>query len=176
LRQLLAGLTAVRGGDFSGRLPPAADPVMDEIATVFNAMAGQLALQDWQQTNLARIAGLIQGHRDLASVAELIMTELIPVIGAQHGAFFLAESIDGETRLRLIAGYGMPSGAGPAIQFRLGEALIGQAATTKQPIMVTDVPAGYVRISSGLGEAAPASLIVVPIVFEDRVLGVLEAG
>ena len=176
LRQLLAGLTAVRGGDFSARLPPAADPVMDEIATVFNAMAGQLALQDWQQTSLARIAGLIQGHRDLATVAELIMTELIPVIGAQHGAFFLAESTDGETRLRLIAGYGMPSEAFPASQFRLGESLIGQAAKTKRPIVVTDVPAGYVRISSGLGGAAPASLIVVPVVFEDQVLGVLEAG
>jgi len=176
LRQLLAGLTAVRDGDFSARLPPTADPVMDEIATVFNAMAGQLALQDWKQTNLARIAGLIQGHRDLATVAELIMTELIPVIGAQHGAFFLAESTGGETRLRLIAGYGMSPGPGPASQFRLGESLIGQAAKTKRPIVVTDVPAGYLRISSGLGEAVPASLAVVPIVFEDQVLGVIEAG
>ena len=149
---------------------------MDEIATVFNAMTSQLALQDWQQTNLARIAGLIQGHRDLAIVAELIMTELIPVIGAQHGAFFLAETIDGETGLRLIAGYGLGTSDGSPCQFRLGESLIGQAAKTKRPIVVTDVPAGYVRISSGLGEAAPASLIVVPIVFEDQVLGVIEAG
>jgi signal transduction histidine kinase/ActR/RegA family two-component response regulator len=176
LRQLLAGLTAVRGGDFSTCLPPAADPVMDEIATVFNAMTGQLALQDWQQTNLARIAGLIQGHRDLATVAELIMTELIPVVGAQHGAFFLAETIDGETRLRLIAGYGLGAGAGSHSQFRLGESLVGQAAKTKRPIVVTDVPASYARISSGLGDAAPASLIVAPIVSEDQVLGVIEAG
>jgi signal transduction histidine kinase/ActR/RegA family two-component response regulator len=176
LRRLLAGLTAVRGGDFSTRLPPAADPVMDDIATVFNAMAGQLAQQHWQQTNLARIAGLIQGHRDLATVAELIMTELIPVVGAQHGAFFLAETVDGETRLRLIAGYGLGVGAGSPGQFRLGESLVGQAAKTKRPIVVTDVPAGYARISSGLGEAAPASLVVVPIVFEDQVLGVIEAG
>ncbi len=49
-------------------------------------------------------------------------------------------------------------------------------AKTKRPIVVTDVPAGYVRISSGLGEATPVNLIVLPIVFEDQVLGVIEAG
>ena len=132
--------------------------------------------QDWLQTNLARIAGLIQGHRDLATVAELIMTEIIPTVGAQHGTFFLAETADGETSLRLVAGYGLRADMAEPGQVRPGQSLIGQVAKTKRPIVVTDVPAGYVRISSGLGEAPPVNLIVLPIVFEDQVLGVIEAG
>src|SRR5262252_2630489 len=57
LQQLLAGLTAVRGGDFSTRLPPSPDPLIDEIATVFNAMTDQLALVTSEVTRVAREVG-----------------------------------------------------------------------------------------------------------------------
>jgi signal transduction histidine kinase/ActR/RegA family two-component response regulator len=109
-------------------------------------------------------------------VAELIMSDLIPLVGGQHGTFFLAETNDGETRLRLIAGYGLRADIEAPSQFRLGQSLIGQVAKTRKPILVTDVPADYVKISSGLGEAVPATLMILPIVFEDQVLGVIEAG
>jgi signal transduction histidine kinase/HAMP domain-containing protein/ActR/RegA family two-component response regulator len=132
--------------------------------------------QDWLKTNLARIAGLMQGHRDLTVVAELIVNELIPLIGAQHGTFFLAEANGEETRLRLIAGYGLRADIEAPSQFRLGQSLIGQVAKTKKPIIVTEVPEDYVKISSGLGEAAPVNLTIFPIVFEGQILGVIEAG
>jgi signal transduction histidine kinase/ActR/RegA family two-component response regulator len=132
--------------------------------------------QDWLQSNLARIASRLQGHRDLVVVAELIMDDLIPLVGAQHGTFFLAETNGGDTRLRLIAGYGLRADIEAPSQFRLGQSLIGQVARTKKPIVVSDVPADYVKISSGLGEAAPVNLMILPIVFEDQVLGVIEAG
>jgi len=104
------------------------------------------------------------------------MNDLIPLVGAQHGTFFLAETNGGETRLRLIAGYGLRADLEAPGQFRLGQSLVGQVAKTRQPIVVTDVPAGYVKISSGLGEAVPGNLMILPIVFEDQVLGVIEAG
>jgi signal transduction histidine kinase len=132
--------------------------------------------QDWLQTNLASIAGLMQGHRDLTVVADLVMNELIPLVGGQHGTFFLAETADGEARLRLIAGYGLRADIEAPSQFRLGQSLIGQVAKTRKPIVMTDLPADYVKISSGLGEAAPVNLMILPIVFEDQVLGVIEAG
>jgi signal transduction histidine kinase len=109
-------------------------------------------------------------------VAELVMNELIPLVGGQHGTFFLAEDSAGETRLRLIAGYGLRADFEALSQFRLGQSLIGQVAKTRKPIVVTDLPADYVKISSGLGEAAPVNLMILPIVFEDQVLGVIEAG
>jgi signal transduction histidine kinase/ActR/RegA family two-component response regulator len=184
LEQLLAGLTAVRGGDFSVRLAKTGDPLMDEIATVFNGMADQLDTlresveasreQDWLKSNLASIGSMMQGHRDLEVVAGLIMEELAPLLGAQHGTFFIAEDIGGETRLRLIAGYGLRADKNAPIQYRLGQALIGQAAKSKRSIVVDDIPPGYIKISSGLGEAPPANLAVLPIMFEDQVLGVVE--
>src|SRR5215467_12362787 len=57
LGQLLAGLTAVRGGDFSMRLPQAGDPLMDEIVTVFNGMNDQLAQVICEVTRVAREVG-----------------------------------------------------------------------------------------------------------------------
>jgi signal transduction histidine kinase/HAMP domain-containing protein/ActR/RegA family two-component response regulator len=180
----IAGVTsAVATGDLTRSISVEAQGEVAELKDNINAMVLSLREttkanqeQDWLQTNLARIAGLIQGHRDLTTVAELIMTELIPTVGAQHGTFFLAETADGQTSLRLIAGYGLQADIAAPSQFQLGQSLIGQVAKTKRPIVVTDVPAGYVRISSGLGEAPPVNLIVLPIVFEDQVLGVIEAG
>jgi signal transduction histidine kinase/HAMP domain-containing protein/ActR/RegA family two-component response regulator len=183
VRAIAKVTSAVATGDLTRSISVEAQGEVAELKDNINAMVLSLREttkanqeQDWLQTNLARIASLIQGQRDLATVAELIMTELIPTVGAQHGAFFLAETTDGETSLRLIAGYGLRAGAGAPADFRLGQSLIGQVAKTKRPILVTDVPAGYLRIASGLGEAPPVSLIVLPIVFEDQVLGVIEAG
>src|SRR6201999_2159367 len=130
--------------------------------------------QDWLKTNLARIAGMMQGHRDLAVVAELIMDELAPLVGAQHGTFFLSEPVTDDTQLRLIAGYGLRTDKSAPIQYQLGQSLIGQVARSKRSIVITNLPEGYVKISSGLGEAPPANLAVLPILFEDQVLGVIE--
>jgi signal transduction histidine kinase/CheY-like chemotaxis protein len=130
--------------------------------------------QDWLKTNLAQIAGMMQGHRDLAVVAELIMDELAPLVGAQHGTFFLAEPASDDTHLRLIAGYGLRAEKAAPVQYRLGQSLIGQVAKSKKSIVVGDLPENYVKISSGLGEAPPANLAVLPILFEDQVLGVIE--
>src|SRR4029077_254000 len=86
--------------------------------------------QDWLKTNLAQIAGMMQGHRDLAVVAELIIDELAPLVGAQHGTFFLSEAVNGDTQLRLIAGYGLRAdkveGSAPT-QYRLGQTAVRPA-------------------------------------------------
>jgi signal transduction histidine kinase/HAMP domain-containing protein/ActR/RegA family two-component response regulator len=180
----IAGVTsAVATGDLTRSISVEAQGEVAELKDNINAMVQSLrettnAYEDqgWLQSNLARIAGQLQGHRDLRVVAELIMDDLVPMVGAQHGTFFLTESNGGETRLQLLAGYGLRADIEAPSQFRLGQTLIGQVARTKKPIVVTDLPADYVKISSGLGEAAPVNLMVLPIVFEDQVLGVIEAG
>jgi signal transduction histidine kinase/HAMP domain-containing protein len=174
--------SAVATGDLTRSISVEAQGEVAELKDNINTMVRSLRetteanqQQGWLQTNLARIAGLMQGQRDLAVVAELIMNELVPVVGGQHGAFFLADSSDGQTRLRLIAGYGL-NGGGTHGEVLLGQSLIGQVAKTRKPIVLEKVPAGYVRISSAIGEARPVNVMIVPIVFEDQVLGVIEAG
>jgi GAF domain-containing protein len=63
---------------------------------------------------------------------------------------------------------------GGLTSFETGEGLAGQAAVERTPILITDVAAGYLKVGSGLGEALPVSVVVLPILFEDHVLGVLE--
>jgi len=180
--------SAVTTGDLTRTISVEAAGEVAELKDNINTMVGSLRdtteanqQQGWLQTNLARIAGLMQGQRDLAVVAELIMDELIPLVGGQHGAFFLADSGGGEPRLRLIAGYALPgrangqSGGAPG-QVLLGETLIGQAAKSRKPIVLNEVPADYAQISSAIGVSRPVNVMIMPIVFQDQVLGVIEAG
>jgi signal transduction histidine kinase/CheY-like chemotaxis protein/HAMP domain-containing protein len=173
--------SAVAAGDMTRTISVEAEGEVAELKDSINAMVRSLREtvqasqdQDWLKTNLASIGSMLQGHRDLEVVAELIMEELAPLLGAQHGTFFLTEDWAGERRLRLIAGYGLRADKDAPIQYRIGQSLIGQVAKSKRPIVVDDIPPGYIRISSGLGEAAPTNLAVMPVLFEDQVLGVVE--
>ena len=184
VRAIAEVTSAVASGDLTRSISVEAQGEVAELKDNINAMVQSLRetiranqQQDWLKTNLAQIAGMMQGHRDLAVVAELIMDELAPLVGAQHGTFFLSEAVHGDTQLRLIAGYGLRAdkdeGSAP-IQYRLGQSLIGQVAKSKQSIVIAHLPESYVKISSGLGEAPPTNLAVLPILFEDQVLGVIE--
>src|SRR5919197_1058001 len=130
--------------------------------------------QDWLNSNLARFTGMLQGLRDLETVSRLIMSELTPLVAAQHGAFFMRESNGDTDVLRLIASYGYKERKNVPTRFGLGEALVGQAALEMKPILLTEAPTDYIRITSGLGEAAPVNVIVLPVLFEDQVMAVIE--
>src|SRR5213080_1692450 len=121
----------------------------------------------------------MQGQRDLETVSKLIMSELTPTVSAQHGAFFLMQTEDGdqphdEPELRLMASYGYKKRKNVSNKFKPGEALVGQAALERKPILLTEPPQDYVKVTSGLGEAAPKNIIVMPVLFEEQVLGVIE--
>jgi len=181
VRAIAEVTSAVASGDLTRSISVEAQGEVAELKDNINAMVQSLRetiranqQQDWLKTNLATIGGMMQGHRDLAVVAELMMDELAPLVGAQHGTFFLSEPANGDTQFRLIAGYGLRADKTAPIQYRLGQSLIGQVARSKRSIVVADLPEGYVKISSGLGESPPANLAVLPILFEDQVLGVIE--
>ena len=120
----------------------------------------------------------MQGHRDLLELARLILGELTPLTSAQYGAIYLANDAAmprGQHQgfeFTRIATYGFMKGG--LTRFAAGEGLAGQAAIERTPIVISDAPAGYLKVGSGLGQAAPVSVAVLPILFEDQVLGVLE--
>ncbi|MGY6652563.1 HAMP domain-containing protein [Amycolatopsis sp. TRM77291] len=181
VRAIAEVTSAVATGDLTRSISVEAQGEVAELKDNINAMVQSLREttraneeQDWLNTNLARISGLMQGHRDLRVVATLIMDELTPLVGAQHGTLFLTETGEHGTRLRLITSYGHSEDPNTPADFAMGQSLIGQAAQTKKPIVVDRTPPGFVKISSSLGSAPPVTLIVLPIVFEDQVLGVIE--
>jgi HAMP domain-containing protein/CheY-like chemotaxis protein len=130
--------------------------------------------QDWLKTNLARFTRMLQGQRDLLTVAQQVLSELAALVGAQHGAFYMSDSEGGETVLQLFASYAFSERKSASSRFRLGEGLVGQSALEKKRIMVLEAPPNYVQISSGLGSAPPLGIVVVPILFESTVKGVIE--
>ncbi|MFJ2302319.1 response regulator, partial [Streptomyces sp. NPDC087787] len=180
VRAIGAVASAVAEGDLTRSITVEASGEVAELKDNINSMVESLREttranqeQDWLKSNLARITGLMQGHRDLPVVAELIMDELTPLVSAQYGAFYLAEDGERGPELRLVGSYGSPDDERPT-RFSFGRSLVGQAARSRRTITVDELPAGYVTISSGLGRAVPSALILLPILFEDQVLGVIE--
>ena len=130
--------------------------------------------QNWLKTNLAKFSRMLQGQRDLLAVGKLILSELAPVVSAQHGVFYIMSNSADEPELKLLASYAHAEGNGVKTHFKLGESLIGQAALEKQRILLVDVPTGYMKVSSGLGESRPTNIVVLPILFEGKVKAVME--
>jgi CheY-like chemotaxis protein len=129
--------------------------------------------QDWLKTNLARFTGMLQGQKDIKTVAKLIMSELAPLVNTQTGIFYLNEPIDDAPLLRYTAGYAAPRRRG-TLQFGAGEGLVGQCVVEKERIVVTNAPADYLQVSSGSGHAQPLNVVVLPVLFEGDIKAVIE--
>ncbi|MCC5646928.1 HAMP domain-containing protein [Nostoc sp. CHAB 5824] len=181
LRAIAEVATAVTKGDLTRSI---AVEALGEVAILkdnINQMIANLrettqknTEQDWLKTNLAKFTRMLQGQRDLETVSKLILSELAPLVGAQHGVFFLMDSGENTAYLKLISSYAYRERRHLANRFHLGEGLVGQCALEKERILLTDVPSDYVRIASGLGEASPLNAVVLPVLFEGQVTAVIE--
>ncbi|MEH2439471.1 HAMP domain-containing protein [Nostoc sp.] len=181
LRAIAEVATAVTKGDLTRSI---AVEALGEVAILkdnINQMIANLrettqknTEQDWLKTNLAKFTRMLQGQRDLETVSKLILSELAPLVGAQHGVFFLMESAENTSYLKLISSYAYRERRHLANRFHLGEGLVGQCALEKERILLTEVPSDYIRISSGLGEATPLNAVVLPVLFEGQVTAVIE--
>ncbi len=183
VRAIAEVATAVTEGDLTRQVSVAASGEVAVLKDKLNMMIGNLretmrqnTEQDWLKTNLERFTRMLQGQRDLATVSNLILSELAPLVCAQHGVLYaLTDPADGAgPLLSFQAGYGLNERKFLASSFRLGEGLVGQCALEKKSILLTGVPGDYVRINSGLGEAPALNIIVLPILFEGSVRAVIE--
>ncbi len=166
-------LTQQVGVEASGEVAVLKDK-LNEMIRNLRETTRQNTEQDWLKTNLERFTRLLQGQRNLATVSSMILSELAPLLSAQHGVFYTLVTEGGEPMLRYQAGYGFKERKHLASAFRLGEGLVGQCAQERERILLTDVPTDYITINSGLGEAKPLNIIVLPILFEGSVRAVVE--
>ncbi len=173
--------TAVTQGDLTRSITVEARGEIAQLKDTVNQMISTLAQttrvnqeQDWLKTNVARFTRLLQGQRDLLTVARLILNELAPLVDAHHGAFYMAESDDDGQLLRLFASYAYQERKTVASTWRFGQGLVGQAALEGKRIVLSNVPTDYIQITSALGEAAPRAIVVVPVLFEGEVKGAIE--
>jgi len=182
VRAIAEVATAVTKGDLTRSIALEAQGEMASLKDTINEMIRNLRdttqknnEQDWLKTNLARFTRMLQGQRDLMAVTKLILSELAPVVSAQHGVFYMMEQVaDHEPVLKLTSTYAYRERKGLRSEFRVGEGLVGQCAFEKERILIGEVPGDYVRINSGLGEAVPLNIVVLPVIFEGLVKAVIE--
>ncbi len=165
---------AVVNGDYSTRLSDS-----QELSRAINKMIEALSNADtenkrdaWIKNGQAELAEKLRGDLDVAQISANVINFLAVYIEAQVGTFYLLE----DNKLHLIGSYAYRHRRSDTVDLNIGEGLIGQAVLEKQVMIVDNLPEDYLTISSSLGESSAKSIIIAPIVFEDRVMGVLELG
>ncbi|MGH3669331.1 MAG: ATP-binding protein, partial [Pseudonocardiaceae bacterium] len=188
LRAISTVSTAVASGDLTQQISVAARGEVADLKDTINQMIANLrettkenSEQGWLDSNLARIGGLLQGQRELDEVAQMIMNEVAPLVNAQVGAFFLAvepgvDEFEAQpVEWRLCGAYALKDDGAPPT-FRAGQGLVGQAAQSKQVLLVDSIPQGYLPIRFGFTTTSPNAVVVLPVLFEGESLGVIELG
>jgi len=178
VRAIAEVATAVTKGDLTRSIQVEARGEVAELKDNINTMIDNLRLttdrnteQDWLKTNLARFTGMLQGQRDLTTVGRKLLSELVPLVNAQQGMIYQVES---EESMVLLAAFAGDGDDGHLHRLRSGEGLVGQCASERRRIVITDLPPQTVPIRSSLFEAVPRNVVVLPILFETHVKAVIE--
>jgi CheY-like chemotaxis protein/signal transduction histidine kinase/HAMP domain-containing protein len=182
VRAIAEVATAVTKGDLTRSIQVEARGEVAELKDNINTMIDNLRLttdrnteQDWLKTNLARLTNMLQGQRDLATVGRMLLSELAPLVNAQQGVIYQMgiESTAPDGSLVLLSTYAdTPDGYSKEV--RIGEGMIGQCASEKRRMLITELPKKTTPIRSGLFKSVPKNVIVLPVLFEDRVKAVIE--
>ncbi len=181
VRAIAEVTTAVTKGDLTRSIQVDASGELAELKDKINTMIDNLRLtternteQDWLKTNLAKFTNMLQGQRDLGVVGRLMLSELTPLVGAHQAVIYKTETDEqGDSSLHLLSVYA-DSPAGHPATIRIGEGLIGQCAADSRQILISDMPKTAHPIGSGLFQASPQSIIVLPVLFEGQVKAVIE--
>jgi PAS domain S-box-containing protein len=134
--------------------------------------AREMESQRWVKAHQAEIQAELQTASSFEELAQKFFAIAAPLLKLGCGAFYLYD--EPSRSLRLVGGYAQRDAEGAGKQFALGEGLVGQCAFERKPILVADLPPGYIRIRSGLGEAEPRAISLHPMALGERLLGVLE--
>jgi HAMP domain-containing protein/CheY-like chemotaxis protein/signal transduction histidine kinase len=180
VRAIAEVATAVTKGDLTRSIQVEASGEVAELKDNINTMIDNLRLttdrnteQDWLKTNLARFTGMLQGQRDLTTVGRMLLSELSPLVNAQQGVIYQMGSEE-SAEMVLLSAFAGDGEDGHLRRLKIGEGLVGQCAAEKRRMLISELPSNTISIRSGLFEAVPQNVIVLPVLFEDRVKAVIE--
>ena len=133
--------------------------------------------RSWASEGLSKFVDILRMDSDDMQVfCQRIISNLVEYMGANQGGMFLVEEDEAEehTYLELVAAYAYGRDKYIHKKVELGEGLVGQCFYEKKTIYMTDVPQGYVDIKSGLGDATPEAILIVPLLLNEELQGVIE--
>lgn len=153
---------------------------LGEMARYYNIFVGKLKdiinenkSQNWIKTGQAELNDKMNGEQDLQELCSNIITYTAKYVDAQVGAIYIKND---EVTFKLYGGYAYKKRKNFSNEIKVGEGVVGQAALEKQRILIGSVPEDYIMIGSGTGESTPRNLLVVPCVFNNEVMSVIELG
>lgn len=189
LREIAAFSTSMATRDFTGRFEKLSNE--DELGEALLSLKGSLmdSMKDsetrrrdeeartWSAQGMAKFSSLFREAEDnLHDFSRVLMKELVEYTEADVGALFITmdHEEDQEQALELYGSYAFDREKYVHRSFYFGEGLVGRAAMEKELIYITDLPSDYIKIRSGLGEDIPSSILLIPVMLDNNVLGVLE--
>lgn len=129
--------------------------------------------QSWLKAGQAELNEKIRGEKDIDSISANIITYVSQYLNAQIGAIYIRSE---ENSFKLLGSYAYKRRKNLSDTVKMGEGLIGQAALEKQSIVISNIPDDYIKVTSGVGEAAPKNILVTPCVVNNDVKCIVELG
>ncbi len=133
--------------------------------------------RNWATEGLARFAEVLRtNNSDLTKLSDEIIANLVKYLKANQGAIYIIDDVDdnNDPTMTLKACYAWNRKKYIDQKIHLGEGLAGQAWQELDTVYLTDVPQNYIRITSGLGESNPTSVLIVPLKVNEEIFGVVE--
>ncbi|MFF2447211.1 CHASE3 domain-containing protein [Neobacillus sp. NPDC058068] len=177
IKQVVKTITSITDSEvgLTARIKVNTRDETQELAEAMNKLLSSLEKQSWIQKSMTEIATMYQGITDIKELTQAFITKLAPLLQATYGVVYLRRSdADGVVKYVKAGGYALEGEEHAAASFRLGEGLIGQAAIDKRIFLIDKLPEEHFKVTSGLGASSPRSLLIAPILVEDRVEAVVE--
>lgn len=169
----------VTSGDYSVKIKEQSE--QDELAFALNTMTETLGnlnetneRENWIRNGIHQLNDVMRGDKELTVLCRDVISTLARYLGAQVGVIYKKNPELDE--LNLVASYAVTFQKGIIDRFAIGEGLVGQVGLEKEIISIKELPDGYLRVVSGLGDTSPNNVVIVPLVLNNELIGVIEVG
>ncbi|MFJ5563410.1 ATP-binding protein [Lysinibacillus xylanilyticus] len=157
-----------------GRIHVRTNDEINDLAVATNELLDILERREWLQLNIAEIVTKYQGICAITKLAETFLSEIAQKTQSSLGAFYVRETTDNNIQFVKKAAFADARDDVGIESFKLGQGLIGQCALEKKILIYNDIPEDFRLIGTSLGEVPPKSIFIVPIIFENDVIAVVE--
>ncbi|MEO6687427.1 MAG: CHASE3 domain-containing protein, partial [Dyadobacter sp.] len=175
---IIEGMTKlVSEGDYSVRSSDNIDDELGRISTALNKMTGSLeqtfndlSNKNWLQTGTVKLSDAIRGERILKNLAENLISTITGYINAPLGTIYI---LDKDWNYKL---FGNVAASLAPKTIKAGEGLTHQAIRNKESLIIRDLPENYITVNSSLGNTPPTCLVILPLVYGNDCIGIIEIG
>ncbi|ACA42146.1 ATP-binding protein [Lysinibacillus sp. fkY74-1] len=165
---------AATKGDFKRRIHVNTNDEINELADATNILLESVEKREWLQTNIADIVTKYQGISAITKLAETFLSEMAQKTQASLGAFYVREEAEEQVLFIKKAAFADGDDRVGMESFKVGQGLIGQCALEKRVLFYDNIPQDYRLIRTGLGEIRPKHILLIPVIFENEVIAVVE--